>query len=245
MPADAAAPPPARSSGGHIRLTSHSAGATRPRCTGARPPRPSAARSSAPPPRAPTATSSAPTAAPTGCTGRWPSPPGKLSREHRADLTDTSPTDVIGPHPQWTDPAAIVSLDPWGATVADVFADQIAAGIDIRPDHRGDQGAGDPARGARRDPQGPVEPGRPGTARDRGRAGDQGRARTGLAPARRRAAVRLQRKRPAPSAFRGNRRHVPGAGHPLGPRGVPAARSAARRSTSSATRARWPTPASN
>jgi GTP cyclohydrolase II len=58
---------------------------------------------------------------------------GKLSREHRADLTDTAPTDVIGPHPQWTDPDAIVSLDPWGATVADVFADQIAAGIDIRP----------------------------------------------------------------------------------------------------------------
>ncbi|ANW64732.1 hypothetical protein BCA37_15075 [Mycobacterium sp. djl-10] len=58
---------------------------------------------------------------------------GALSREHRADLTNTSPTDVVGPHPQWGDPAAIVSLDPWGAAVADVFAPQIAAGVDIRP----------------------------------------------------------------------------------------------------------------
>src|SRR5215217_8090606 len=50
-----------------------------------------------------------------------------------ADLTDTSPTDVVGPHPQWADPSAIVSLDPWGALVADAFSEQIAAGIDIRP----------------------------------------------------------------------------------------------------------------
>src|SRR3954471_3352709 len=41
---------------------------------------------------------------------------GALSREHRADLTNTAPTDIIGPYPQWTDPGKIVSLDPWGAT---------------------------------------------------------------------------------------------------------------------------------
>ena len=58
---------------------------------------------------------------------------GKLSADHRADLTDTAPTDRIGPFPQWTDPTTIVSLDPWGAMVTDAFADQIAAGIDIRP----------------------------------------------------------------------------------------------------------------
>lgn len=58
---------------------------------------------------------------------------GALSRQHRADLTNTSPTDLIGPHPQWADPDAIVSIDPWGATVADAFADQIAAGYDVRP----------------------------------------------------------------------------------------------------------------
>ena len=58
---------------------------------------------------------------------------GTLGRGHRADLTNTSPTDLIGPYPQWGDPSKIVSLDPWGASVADVFADYIAQGYDIRP----------------------------------------------------------------------------------------------------------------
>ena len=58
---------------------------------------------------------------------------GALSKDHRADLTNTSPTDVIGPHPQWADPRAIVSLDPWGASVSEVFADHLAAGRDIKP----------------------------------------------------------------------------------------------------------------
>ena len=58
---------------------------------------------------------------------------GALSRDHRADLTNTSPTDIIGPYPQWSSPSKIVSLDPWGATVSDVFATELAAGYDIRP----------------------------------------------------------------------------------------------------------------
>ena len=58
---------------------------------------------------------------------------GALSREHKADLTDTAPTDVIGPYPQWGEPGKIVSLDPWGAMVAEVFADELAAGHDMRP----------------------------------------------------------------------------------------------------------------
>ncbi len=58
---------------------------------------------------------------------------GALSRDHRADLTDTSPTDIIGPYPQWSEPGKIVSMDPWGATVAEVFKDELAAGYDIRP----------------------------------------------------------------------------------------------------------------
>ncbi|MFT4127837.1 MAG: GTP cyclohydrolase II, partial [Gordonia sp. (in: high G+C Gram-positive bacteria)] len=58
---------------------------------------------------------------------------GALSREHRADLTNTSPTDVIGPFPAWGDASAIVSLDPWGAGVADAFGDLLASGYDIRP----------------------------------------------------------------------------------------------------------------
>jgi GTP cyclohydrolase II len=58
---------------------------------------------------------------------------GALSREHKADLSNTSPTDAIGPYPQWSEPGRIVSLDPWGAAVAEVFAGEIAAGYDIRP----------------------------------------------------------------------------------------------------------------
>jgi len=58
---------------------------------------------------------------------------GALRREHRADLTDTAPTDAIGPHPQWTGAERIVSIDPWGALVAHAYRDLIAAGTDIRP----------------------------------------------------------------------------------------------------------------
>ncbi|MUL75520.1 GTP cyclohydrolase II [Mycobacterium sp. CBMA226] len=58
---------------------------------------------------------------------------GALSPEHRADLTNTAPTDVIGPYPQWTEPGAIVSLDPWGAMVAEAFTAELAGGYDIRP----------------------------------------------------------------------------------------------------------------
>jgi GTP cyclohydrolase II len=58
---------------------------------------------------------------------------GALSRQHKADLTNTSPTDAIGPYPQWSEPGKIVSLDPWGAVIADVFAAELAAGYDIRP----------------------------------------------------------------------------------------------------------------
>ena len=58
---------------------------------------------------------------------------GNLARGHRADLTDTAPTDAIGPHPQWGEPEKIVSIDPWGASVQQVYADFLAQGYDIRP----------------------------------------------------------------------------------------------------------------
>ena len=58
---------------------------------------------------------------------------GKLDRDYRADLTDTSPTHRIGPHPAWTDPARIVSLDPWGAMTPESFPELLAEGYDIRP----------------------------------------------------------------------------------------------------------------
>ena len=58
---------------------------------------------------------------------------GGLSPQHKADLTNTMPTDIIGPYPQWSEPGRIVAMDPWGATVAEVFSSELAAGYDIRP----------------------------------------------------------------------------------------------------------------
>jgi GTP cyclohydrolase II len=58
---------------------------------------------------------------------------GSLTHGHRADLTNTSPTDVIGPYPAWGERDKIVSIDPWGAVVADVYAEYRDEGYDIRP----------------------------------------------------------------------------------------------------------------
>ncbi|MCX5044435.1 GTP cyclohydrolase II [Aldersonia sp. NBC_00410] len=136
MSAEAApAPPPAtpKRAAGHIRLTSHSGGSGGlPICWGA-----------------PTAAERGPVIGTTGTrahrnvigthSGSYSVyralavAAGALSRDHRADLTNTTPTDVIGPYPQWSDPGAIVSLDPWGAMVADAFPAEFAAEYDIRP----------------------------------------------------------------------------------------------------------------
>jgi GTP cyclohydrolase II len=51
----------------------------------------------------------------------------------RPDLHNTHPTAIIGPHPQWSEPGKIVSLDPWGHMVGEIYAEEIASGIDIRP----------------------------------------------------------------------------------------------------------------
>jgi GTP cyclohydrolase II len=56
-----------------------------------------------------------------------------LSHDHVADLTDTAPIDSIGPHPQWCDPKKIVSLDPWGHLVGEIFREHLARGYDVRP----------------------------------------------------------------------------------------------------------------
>jgi len=56
-----------------------------------------------------------------------------LARDHRPDLTDTAPAARIAPRQQWADATKIVSLDPWGHLVGEVFAEQIRAGIDARP----------------------------------------------------------------------------------------------------------------
>ena len=142
MPADTdmAPPAPARPgsdggvrTAGHIRLTSHSGGNDAPRIVWG----------------AATAAERGPVIGTTSCRGdrnvvgthsgsysiyrALAVAAGALSRDHRADLTNTSPTDLIGPHPQWSDPRAIVSLDPWGAGISDAFATDLAAGRDIKP----------------------------------------------------------------------------------------------------------------
>ncbi len=58
---------------------------------------------------------------------------GALVEGHIADLTNTSPAEPIGPHPSWSNPHKIVSIDPWGAIAQSVFADELKAGVDIRP----------------------------------------------------------------------------------------------------------------
>src|SRR5947209_13060512 len=56
-----------------------------------------------------------------------------LARDHRPDLTDTAPAALIPPHPQWTEPGRIVSLDPYGHLVGELFAEAIRGGLDVRP----------------------------------------------------------------------------------------------------------------
>ncbi len=58
---------------------------------------------------------------------------GRLDPAFRPDLMNTSPVAQIGPYPQWSEPGKIVSIDPFGHLVQTLFADELAAGIDIRP----------------------------------------------------------------------------------------------------------------
>ena len=62
---------------------------------------------------------------------------GNLTRGHRADLTNTFATDLVGPYPQWAnqgnDAHKIVSMDPFGASVQSDYAEYMALGYDIRP----------------------------------------------------------------------------------------------------------------
>ncbi len=58
---------------------------------------------------------------------------GSLDPLHKPDLTNTAPAVELGPFDQWSDPAGIVSMDPWGHLVSTAFADAIADGVDVRP----------------------------------------------------------------------------------------------------------------
>ena len=58
---------------------------------------------------------------------------GALDPLRKPDLTNTAPAEPIGPHPQWSDPQRIVSLDPFGAMVSEAFSPYFDQGYDIRP----------------------------------------------------------------------------------------------------------------
>ncbi|MAM68808.1 MAG: hypothetical protein CMM12_08635 [Rhodospirillaceae bacterium] len=58
---------------------------------------------------------------------------GRLDPNFKPDLHNTAPVAEIGPYPQWSEPRKIVSLDPFGHMVTEIFADDLAAGVDIRP----------------------------------------------------------------------------------------------------------------
>ncbi len=58
---------------------------------------------------------------------------GALDPIRRPDLTNTYPAAAIGPFAQWSVPARIVALDPWGHLVAENFRAELADGVDIRP----------------------------------------------------------------------------------------------------------------
>jgi GTP cyclohydrolase II len=58
---------------------------------------------------------------------------GSLDPLQKPDLTDTAPTHEIGPHPQWSEPGKIVSIDPFGAVISRAFSQQLSDGLDVRP----------------------------------------------------------------------------------------------------------------
>src|SRR5688572_24966967 len=51
---------------------------------------------------------------------------GAMDPMVRPELVNTHPVVPVGPHPQWSEAGKIVSLDPWGARIAEDFASEIA-----------------------------------------------------------------------------------------------------------------------
>ena len=58
---------------------------------------------------------------------------GDFPKDHRPDLVNTHATTSIGPFDSWFDPEKIVSIDPWGGHVQEVFKDEIEKGLNIKP----------------------------------------------------------------------------------------------------------------
>ena len=58
---------------------------------------------------------------------------GTLSATHKPSYAHTEPPVNIPPQPAWFDQKKIVSFDPWGHLVPQVWADEIEKGLDVRP----------------------------------------------------------------------------------------------------------------
>ena len=59
---------------------------------------------------------------------------GTLNPSHKPDYSKTEPPVHILPQPLWYDPHKIVSFDPWGHLVPQVFKREVdELGLDIRP----------------------------------------------------------------------------------------------------------------
>mmetsp|Transcript_14489 Transcript_14489/g.16793 ORF Transcript_14489/g.16793 Transcript_14489/m.16793 type:complete len:443 (-) Transcript_14489:453-1781(-) len=59
---------------------------------------------------------------------------GALDPEYVPNFKNTHPAAKIGPHPQWADPKRIVTFDPFGALVSELYAEQAKEqGLDVRP----------------------------------------------------------------------------------------------------------------
>ena len=150
---------------------------------------------------------------------------GSLPPVHRPDLTNTVPADDDRPFPQWASRERIVSLDPWGHLIAEVFADQIAAGVRHPADHRGHQAR---ASTCRKSPSADAPPaGFCPTATCCTRTATCAVTKAAIEPvwylpgiAERFGISETDLRR---SAVRADRRHVPRAGDAAGPRRVPAA----------------------
>lgn len=59
---------------------------------------------------------------------------GTLNPTHKPDYSQTEPPVPIPPQPAWSDPHKIVSFDPWGHLVPQVFRKEVEElGLDVRP----------------------------------------------------------------------------------------------------------------
>ena len=59
---------------------------------------------------------------------------GTLNPLHKPDFSHTEPAVQIPPQPAWSDPSKIVSFDPWGHVVPQVFKHELEdLGLDVRP----------------------------------------------------------------------------------------------------------------